>query len=456
MKVSQRPQFINKKDKIEFKLCKSGGKIMKRTHKATLLSTLFMGLGQLYNRDFLKGIVFMIIEAIALINIPGISHGIWGLVTLGDTPQQFVGGKIVQNDHSIFLLTEGLIVAVLLAAFALIYIYNIKDAKRTAEKLEKGGKVLKPLEYINFVWTYFFPQIMMTPAVIAITFFIFLPILITMAIAFTNYSIPHHVPPRNLVDWVGINNFIKIFKLDIWNNTFVQVGLWTIIWAIASTFLNYFTGLGLALLTNAKGIKFRKMWRTIFLLPYAIPGFISLLIFRLAFSGTGPINAFIQSMGLAKIPFFTDPTLAKLMVIVINMWLGSPYFMVLMAGVLTNIPQSMYEAANIDGANKWKQFINITLPMVFYQTLPLLIMTFAYNFNNFNAVYLLTDGNPINANFRYAGSTDILITWVYKMTRDQSQFHMASVITIILFIFVAGVSGYSLSRSKAFKEEDML
>jgi arabinogalactan oligomer / maltooligosaccharide transport system permease protein len=429
---------------------------MKRCRKSTILSAAFMGLGQLYNKEYLKGIVFAFIEVLALLNIGYFSRSFYGLGTLGDTAQYFDKNGIARGDHSIFLMINGLIAVLILALIILVYIVNIIDAKKCGEEIENGKEALKTKEYIKYIWDKYFPHIMLTPGFVLIIFFTLLPIIFTFAVAFTNYSSPNHLPPRNLVDWVGFKNFKNILKLKIWNNTFWHVGLWTIIFAVVTTFANYFGGLFLALLTNSKKIKFKKAWRTIFMLPYAIPAFISLLVMRLVFSGPGPVNNLIASLGMEKMPFFTDPFTAKVMVLLINLWLGSPYFMILMSGVLTNIPKSLYEAAKIDGASKWQQFTKITLPMILFQTMPLLIMNFAYNFNNFGVIYLLTDGNPVNGSFKYAGDTDILISWIYKMTNNQNQFHMAAVVTIVLFLFVATVSIISFTRTKSFKEEDMM
>jgi arabinogalactan oligomer/maltooligosaccharide transport system permease protein len=428
---------------------------MKKSKQATISSVLFMGLGQIRNKEIFKGIIFAIIELFTILNFRYFSKSISGLITLGDKPQYFVDG-IAKGDHSIFLMIEGLIAITIFTLIILVYIINILDAKRVGEALEKGEKPLDTKEFLKNLWEKYFPHIMITPAFMFTIFFILLPIIFTVAVAFTNYSSPNHLPPRNLVDWVGFENFKNIVNLKIWNNTLVHVGLWTIIFAVVTTTSNYFVGLILALLTNAKGIKIKKVFRTIFILPYAIPAFISLLVMRLAFSGPGPVNNLLTSFGLEKIPFFTDPLTAKIMVLAISVWIGAPYFMALMSGVLTNIDSSLYEAAEIDGATKWQQFSKITLPLVLFQTMPLLIMSFAYNFNNFAMIYLLTDGNPVNGKYKFAGDTDILISWIYKMTKEQNQFHMASVITIMLFIFIASISAFSFSKTKSFKEEDMM
>lgn len=422
----------------------------KEVKSSMLMSALMMGLGQVYNKYFLKGIFFFLIEILFITNLGKILTKLKGLITLGDTPQKMMGFKVVQGDHSIFMMVDGAIALILTIIFIGIYFLNIYDAKNCVGKPKE--KILK--KYLYSIYENNFIKIMLIPGALAVLFFVILPIFITVLVAFTNYSSPNHIPPRNLVDWVGFENFINIVKMNIWSDTFINLAIWTLIWAVCSTFLNYGCGLFLALLTTRNDIKFRGLWRTIYILPYAVPAFVSLLVFRLMFSGVGPVNNLLISMGLDKLPFFTDPLMAKVMLLVINTWLGAPYFMILISGALTNIDGSLYEAAKIDGATRWQQFREITLPILLLQTAPVLILSFAFNFNNFSAVYLLTGGGPINSAYRYAGSTDILITWVYKLTKEQSQYHVASVISIILFIFIASISTWNFVRSKSFKEEE--
>lgn len=424
---------------------------IKKSEKASMLmSALMMGLGQAYNKFFLKGLVFFLVEILFITNFANILQKIKGLITLGDTPQKMMGFKIIQGDHSIFMMVDGTIALIVTLIFIGIYLFNIYDAKKSCS-LEKEKSLKK---YLYNVYDKNFIKIMLLPGAIAMIFFVILPIVITVLVAFTNYSSPNHIPPRNLVDWVGFQNFINIVKMNIWSDTFIELAIWTIIWAVASTFLNYACGLILALLTSRNDIKFKGLWRTIYILPYAVPAFVSLLVFRLMFSGVGPVNNLLVSLGIERLPFFTDSLMAKVMLILINTWLGAPYFMILISGALTNIDGALYEAAEIDGATRWQQFREITLPMLLLQTAPVLVLSFAFNFNNFSAIYLLTGGGPINSAYRYAGSTDILITWVYKLTKEQSQYQIASVISIILFIFIASISTWNFMRSKSFKEEE--
>lgn len=429
---------------------------MKRGKKSALLSALFMGLGQLYNKDYVKGIFFAALEAFLLIfTIPYFQKAMWGLITLGERPLYYQNG-IAKGDHSLILMIQGIIAVLLLFIIILVYLINIKDARSVGNAYEAGQKPLGLTAIAKHIWEKYFHFVMLTPAILSLIFITLLPILVTVSIAFTNYSGPNHLPPAKLVDWVGIENFKDLAGLKMWNTTFLGVAKWTIIWATLATVTNYFAGLFLALLVNANKIKFKKLWRGIFIIPYAIPGFLSLLVMRLMFSGPGAINGFLSSLGIEKIAWLSDPLLAKTVIILVNLWLGAPYFMVLMSGVLTNISKSLYEAADIDGASAWHKFTKITLPMVLFSTAPYLILSFAHNLNNFNNIYILTDGNPVNAAFKYAGHTDILITWIFKMTYDQYKYHMASVITIIIFLIVASISAFAFSRTKSFNEEDMI
>jgi len=212
-----------------------------------------------------------------------------------------------------------------------------------------------------------------------------------------------------------------------------------------------------ALLIEQKGIKFKGMWRTLFILPYAIPQFISLLIMRnLLNFQFGPINQYLRMMGLGSVPWLNDPFWAKVTVILVNMWIGIPVSMILVLGVLTAIPRDLYEAAEVDGATGFQKFRNITMPFVLFQTAPILIMQFAGNINNFNVIFLLTNGLPANGDYAFAGSTDLLVTWLYKLTLENQRYNFASAIGIIIFIIIAAFSLYNYRRSRSFKEEDMI
>lgn len=430
------------------------------TKAALVLSILFMGLGQLYNRQWLKGFLYIILELYIIVFwIQPFGKAMRGLITLGETLQKRnARGVIIEHgDHSIMLMIEGIIIVLLALLFVFVYVLQVRDAFKTAQIKASGIKVRNFVQTLSHAWEQGYAYFLLAPSVLFALFVIVLPLIFGVMIAFTNYSGPHHLPPKQLVDWVGFQTFTSLVQFKAWSKTFAGVFVWTVIWAIISTITTYFIGLFYALMLSHKKIKFKRFWRTLFILPWAVPAFISILIFRNMFNGEfGAINNIIRTIGLDAIPWLADPFWAKFALIIINVWFGFPYWMALMSGVLTNIDQEMYEAAEMDGASMWQRFQSITFPLIMFSTAPLLIMSFAHNFNNFNVIYLFTSGGPANPSYSYAGSSDILISWIYKLTLEQNQFNMASVVSIFIFIVVAGFSIWNFRRTRAFKEEDMI
>ncbi|AMX84406.1 MULTISPECIES: sugar ABC transporter permease [Anoxybacillaceae] len=431
----------------------------KKASTAAVLSFLFMGLGQIYNRQYIKGILYALVEIYVIVFLTNpIVNGLWGLITLGEQAQVRRRGRVViEGDHSIFLMIEGLIIVIVLVIFLLFYIYNIRDAYKTGKLHETGEKVNSFIESLKKSWEYGYAYILLTPAAIFTLFLSVLPLTFGILIAFTNFSSPNHLPPKNLVDWVGFQNFIDLFRLQAWSKTFYGIATWNIIWAILATFTTFFVGMFFALIINHNKVRLKRMWRTIFILPWAVPQFISILVFRNIFNGQfGPLNQYLSTLGIDPIPWLSDPFWAKVALVTINIWLGFPFWMALIAGVLTNIDKELYEAAEVDGASTFQKFRSITFPLLMYYTSPLLIMSFAGNINNFNVIYLFTQGGPADGKYTYAGSTDLLISWIYKLTLNHSQFYMASVLSILIFIVVAVFSIWNFRQTKAFKEEEMM
>lgn len=427
--------------------------------KAGVASALIWGSGQLWNRQYIKAAFFFLCQIGLIAAMPAIARGLWGLFTLGETEMIIEGSKVTPGDNSIILMILGIVWAIITLVFLCIYIFNIRDAVKDRGVLDCGQKLPNAKEWFYKFKEKSFPYSMLLPSVVLIALFVVVPILFGFLIAFTNYSAPDFLPPRSLVDWVGFQNFADMFKLPMWNDTFWGVLGWTLVWSVVSTLTCYFGGLAVAILVNNRRVKLKKLWRTIYILPWAIPGMISLLIFRNMFNGQfGPINTFLRSAGIISknIPWLSDATLAKIVIVVVNFWLGFPYFMTMMSGVMTSISTDVLEASRIDGATPKQEFRHITLPLVLYSTAPLLIMSFATNFNNFNVIYFLTNGNPINPEYKFAGSTDILITWIYKLTNDNRQFQMAAVMSILVFVVIATISTWNFLRTKSFKEEDMI
>lgn len=435
-----------------------------RQHRITaaVLSAICMGLGQLYNRQWIKGVILLIVGVFSLYYfINNLGDAIWGMVTLGEQGSHLekVNGltQMVAGDHSINLLIEGLITLIMFALFLIGYYANIKNAYNAGKLREKGVMPNNFRQTLYYIFEWKFAQSFLTLPAIGILFFTVMPIIFMVLLAFTNYSAPNNLPPANLVDWVGFKTFTNLVALKSWSHTFFGVLTWTIIWAVLATVTTYFGGVLVALLIQQKGIRFKGVWRVILIIPYAIPQLISLLVMRNMFNGQfGPINQYLRYFGLEGLPWLTDPVWAKVTVIVVNMWVGIPVSMLLVMSVLTTIPKDLYEAADVDGATGFQKFKIITLPMILFSTAPVLITQFAGNINNFNLIFLLTNGNPVVGDYQYAGATDLLVTWLYKLTLDQQRYSMASAIGIIIFMIIATFSIYNYRRTRSFKEEDMI
>ncbi|XOK64006.1 carbohydrate ABC transporter permease [Paenibacillus elgii] len=429
---------------------------------AAVLSCVGLGLGQWYNRQWLKGLVLLLIEVAALkYFVQNLGQALWGIATLGEQAMHLekVNGitKMVPGDHSIFLLIQGVITLLVLGLFILLYVLVVKDAYLVGKLREAGGRPNNFIQSLAYIRDRRFAEAFLMLPAAGILFFTIMPIIFMILLSFTNYSSPNHMPPAKLVDWVGFQTFKDLVGLKTWSHTFFGVLRWTIIWAVLSTVTTFFGGFLVALIIQQKDIRFKGFWRTIMIIPYAIPQLISLLVMRNLFNGQfGPINQYLSYFGLEKLPWLTDPIWAKVTVIVVNMWVGVPVSMLLIMGVLTTIPRDMYEAAEVDGATAFQKFRIITLPMVMFTTAPILITQFAGNINNFNAIFLLTDGNPVEGEYQYAGATDLLVTWLYKLTLNQSQFNMASAVGIIIFLIIASFSIYNYRRTRSFREEDMI
>jgi arabinogalactan oligomer/maltooligosaccharide transport system permease protein len=302
-----------------------------------------------------------------------------------------------------------------------------------------------------------------------------LPLIFSVVVAFTNFGVDwdggKHTPPTSLFDWVGFENFLMLFSMgeeygNLGAALMSTIG-WTFLWAICATFSNYILGIVVALMINKDGIKLKKLWRTVFILTIAIPQFISLLFMsRFLSTNDGALNQILLDLGIItqNIKFLEDGIITKITVIVVNMWIGIPYTMLMCSGILMNIPADLYESARIDGASPFKMYAKITLPYMLFVTGPYLISNFVGNINNFNVIYLLSGGNPqftnvkgqmIQSQLFGAGQTDLLITWLYKMcmTQVEKDYGVASVNGIFVFIVVATFSLITYSRSNAVKNE---
>ncbi len=415
-----------------------------QARKLALLLSILPGFGQFYNKQWIKGFLFLGF-GISFFLVFGdlLNMGFWGLATLGTE---------VPRDNSIFLLAEGLI-AVIVTIFGLAFYYvNLRDAYKNG-KLRDENKPLSSLkrDYQNLI-AQGYPYLISGPSLFILIFAVIFPILFSFALAFTNYDL-YHSPPANLADWVGFDTFAKIFTVDIWRSTFFSVLGWTVIWTLVASTLQVALGIFMAVLVNQKDLRFKKFYRTVLVLPWAVPGFVTILIFAGLFNDSfGAINNDILAMvGIDAIPWLTDENWSKLALILMQGWLGFPFIFLVTTGVLQSIPEDLYEAARIDGASIFAQFRNITMPMILIATAPVIITQFTFNFNNFNIIYLFNGGGPAVPGST-AGGTDILVSWIYKLTLQSSQYSLAAALTILLSVFVIAIALWQFRRTDAFKE----
>ncbi|WP_202866428.1 carbohydrate ABC transporter permease [Cohnella sp. AR92] len=383
--------------------------------------------------------------------------GIWGLITLGTQPRKMGLSGLTAGDHSIVLMANGIIALFVLLILLFFYIWNIRDAVKARRRLNNTAALHSSLQDLRKLWESMYAYIILSPAALLTLFVCLLPIVFGVLIAFTDYS-RSNTPPTKLVHWVGFDNFATVAQVFSWMHTFLGVLLWTFAWAILATITTYFFGFFQAVLLNNSAIRFKRLWRSIYILPWAVPAMISALVFKSMFNGQfGPISQFLLDLGITedRVYWFTDPShtyLARILALLINLWLGFPYFMALIGGTLTTVSDSYYEAARMDGAGSRQMFWRITFPIVYKATAPLLMLSFVSNFNNFGVIYFLTEGGSANPNYNFAGNTDLLITWLYKLTLDNRLYNMGAVMSIIVFLIVASFSLLNLRKSKSFEE----
>lgn len=440
-----------------------------------LASALVPGFGQALNRQALKAAVLAGIAASAILvelvtghyaDLGGYTarthggffvRGIWGLITLGTEPRTMTVSGLSSGDHSIVLMINGIIAVLVLGLLAAVTAWSVRDAVRVRREFLQTARRTTVREGARAAWHASFPYLVLAPTLLLLLFITALPVVFGILIAFTDYS-SDNLPPMQLVEWVGLANFAQLLGAGAWGSTFFGVLIWTIVWAVLATSTTYVFGFVQAVLVSSSRVRWPKLWRSIFFLPWAVPALISALVFRSMFNGQfGPISGALVDWGVTpeRVMWLTDPAnpwLARIVALVVNLWLGFPYFMALVSGALTNISPSYYEAARLDGASAVQQVRYVTLPIVLRATAPLIVLSFVANFNNFGVIYFLTQGGPANPEYRYAGSTDILITWLYKLTLDNGLYDIASVMSILIFVVVGSFSVWSLRRSKAFTD----
>ena len=427
------------------------------------LSCIIMGLGNIAAGQIIMGLMYLAVEIGVFAFLCTRGGGIYWismLPSLGDREMQEVWNdetgvyEYVMGDQSQLILLYGIASLCIILLLVFVWQLSVRSGYKALAQKKAG---MKPLNFVQSVKTLFdenIHKLLMILPTACITIFTILPLLYMMSMAFTNYS----KETENLVlfDWVGLKNFTALFNSNnAIGKQFGSVLAWTMIWAFFATFLNFFLGTFVAIIINRKSIKLKGLWRGCLSLTIAVPQFVSLMIIRNMMMPDGIINRMLLDAGLIaeKLPFLTNATWARVMVIIINCWVGIPYTIMQVTGILQNIPAEQYEAATIAGANPVQQLMNITLPYMIFVLTPYIITQFTGNINNFNIIYLLTRGEPLQIG-NTAGDTDLLVTWLYKLTVDQQKFNMGAVIGIFTFVVLAIVSLVTYRSSGSYKDEE--
>lgn len=430
----------------------------------TKIAHLVMGVGQFARGQIIKGFIYLFIQVgflFVMITSPTVNRTPIGFKALSNfiTLGTVEGDVFTPTDNSMLMMLFGVVTLGIIGMFIAAYASNLSSSYANDLLIRDGKKVLTFKEDLTELFDSRFHITMLTPAILGVIVFTVLPTVFMILIAFTNFD-AQHPAGQVLFDWVGFENFKTVFtgqgEVAV---RFFPVLSWTLVWAFFATFSNYIAGILLALLINKKTIKLKKLWRTVFILTIAIPQFLSLLAVRSILSEYGPINNLLLTLGLTDAPVSflgtaRNPITARASVLFINLWVGIPYTMLMTSGILLNIPTDLYEAAQIDGATKRQAFVNITIPYIVFVTTPYLITSFVGNITSFNIIYLLTAGGPSVGGGYKAGSTDLLVTWLYKLTIDENEYNMGSVIGIFTFLITATGTLLSYRKSKAYKEEE--
>ncbi len=418
--------------------------------RETYASMCLMGTGQMLNGQYVKGLLYLLAEVafVAYFALRGVGD-IIGFFTLGTQKADAWLG--IEGDNSVIMLLWGIFAWFALVVLVALWVSNIKDAQKYADM--RPFKTLPTFkDDLSSLLNKNFCKFILVLPLVGVGIFNVLPIVFMILIAFTNYG--GDIVPPELVDW-SLDSFKKLVALGELSQSFVKILGWNLLWAFASTFANYFMGLGLALLFNKKCVKGKAIWRAFPVLAYAMPGFITLLAFKFMFSNGGPINNMIVADGGKIIDFFgiNSTWMSRGIGFFVNAWLSVPSIMLLATGILSNINADLYEAAKIDGASSWVQFKKITLPFVIFSTTPVLISQFIGNFNNFGVFFFLRS-NVTSEGYFLASDTDLLINWLYRMSIDKNYYSIGAAISLVIFIITSVLSLIVYVRSASYKKED--
>ena len=444
----------------------------------TKSSHVFMGLSHLFRGQVVRGILYLFVEAAFVLYMvlfggnylamcfENISGGNIGRVETHNYWNEELGIYDKMNgDNSFLILLYGILTLFVIVFFLICY----RSATRESYELEQcyiiGKKPQTFRRDVNNLLDNKFHLTLLSLPMLGLFVFTIVPLVTMILIAFTNYDASHEVP-EHLFQWVGFDNFRSLFSGGSQlGSTFWRVLGWTLVWAVLATFTSYVFGMLLAMLINRKGIKLKKLYRTMFVATIAVPQFVSLLIMSKMLdtgggtlgSGGGIITQIIEDLFGTHLKFGIDINTTRICIVLVNMWIGVPYSMLMCSGILMNIPNDLYESARIDGASSARRFFKITLPYMLFVTGPYLITQFIGNINNFNVIYLLSGGGPGDILLYTDGAkgTDLLITWLYKLSLGTDRnYKLASVIGILVFVISAAFSLIVYNKSSAVKGED--
>ncbi len=430
------------------------------------LSCLIMGLGNILAGQFIKGLLFLAIEVGFVAFLVAKEGGIYWLSmlpSLGDQEMQEIWNdkkgvyEYIMGDNSQLILLYGVATVCIIIAFAIAWRSSVCSGYKAVLLKRSNKKIPKFVDEIKSLFDENVHKLLMSLPTICLLVFTIVPLLYMMSMAFTNYS--KEGDHLILFDWVGMENFLSIFNPNSTvGKQFTSVLVWTIVWAIFATFLNFFMGTIVAIIINRPTTKLKGLWRGLLSLTIAVPQFVSLMVIRSMLQADGIINETLWDLGILergveRLPFLTNATWSRVTVIIVNLWVGIPYTIMQVTGILKNIPSDLYEAARLDGANVFQQFKNITLPYMLFVMTPYLITQFTGNINNFNVIYLTTRGEPLSVG-NTAGATDLLVTWLYKLSVDKQRFNLAAVVGIFTFLVLSVVSLVTYRSTGSYKDEE--
>ncbi len=429
-----------------------------------IMSFIIPGSGHLYLKQFKKAILGLVFGALSYLSIYMLIVPNFMLLFTRHSSGDYegaltIGAEEFVND-SFLILTSSVFGLLLLIVFLTMFYFIARDARKIKKMLDNGQRIVSTREKIKSVAPDIIPHAITMPMFLMMFIFMIIPAIISIFIVFTNYEKPI-LPPAFLIEWVGFDNFKTIFTDPKTSAVFKETFVWTLVWTFSASTGGIALGTFLAILTNNPKIKAKKLIRTIFLLPWAVPAFLTILVFQIFFSKIGAMNTIVIPFLTGSdyviseaIGFLINPNLAKMTIIMIQIWLGFPFVYVLVTGILQAIPSDLYEASSIDGGGAWTNFWDITFPMIMLSAAPMFITQYTFNFNNVTIIYLLGTSvmKDVGAQF---GPLETIASLGYRLTLN-AEYATAATFTLITSIIVSIVVLISWIKTGAFKNEEVM